>query len=591
MVRPAFPGTMLALAATVVLVLVSVSTPIYKDIYFLSADLGVSVASVSLKGKVTLGVFGYCVEGIGSEAVCEGPRLGYELDSDQIFGNTTSIQLPNSLIKWLTIVLILNPVAAGLAGIVFILGVVAHFREFSTSRVTTWFASIATTVAMLAFIFDIVLFLIAKSRINAVSTDNVSVNAELGKAVWLALAGFILLMLSSCLFGFGNRCMRRRPRQEEKDRMRPKIDYEYAANARKDAEDLEKTETARRNATRNNNSGLPAFPEEEVPLTGVPRQDYDEPESEESHMQTIAGVGTGYRREPAGADQAYPTEGYQQPEYGPRRQQTSSSAAEPFVSMYDGPQQPYSEDQQGYAYGDPPSQRQQMTTVASPPPASLYNHGQQQTGQVYQDMTNPYSPARSPTYPPTAAGAPAAVPSRSDVSTHSNARSALPQPSQQQYEPNQQYNHAQPWIPPVDTRAPILLHQGESSFYSAAQASRDRQSVPANESAHYNSHTPVNGQHRSQYSLSGHRQNGSQASWQARQPSLPAAQQPFGGHVQSPPYDVYEHYQTDSPQGQGQGYAAQPPSSIPFVAERTMSPTPTYGTQDPYPTYGGNVRR
>lgn len=78
-------------------VVVTVSTPIWQKVYFLSADLSVSVSSVSLKGLVKLGTFGYCVEGIGNKAVCEGPRLGYELDSDQIFGSISNrISLPNT---------------------------------------------------------------------------------------------------------------------------------------------------------------------------------------------------------------------------------------------------------------------------------------------------------------------------------------------------------------------------------------------------------------------------------------------------------------------------------------------------------------
>lgn len=77
-------------------VMVSVSTPIVKSIYFLSANLSVSIASVSIKGAVRLGVFGYCVEGIGTTASCVGPQLGYELDANEIFGNTSSISIPNS---------------------------------------------------------------------------------------------------------------------------------------------------------------------------------------------------------------------------------------------------------------------------------------------------------------------------------------------------------------------------------------------------------------------------------------------------------------------------------------------------------------
>lgn len=52
------------------LILVSVSTPLLKSIYFLEANL----SSGSFSGTVRLGAWGYCV---GS--TCTSPKLGYSL--------------------------------------------------------------------------------------------------------------------------------------------------------------------------------------------------------------------------------------------------------------------------------------------------------------------------------------------------------------------------------------------------------------------------------------------------------------------------------------------------------------------------------
>lgn len=405
--------------------------------------------------------------------------------------------------------------------------------------------------------------------------------------------------------------MRNRPDQAEKERMRPRMDYDYAASARKDAEDLEKAEASRRNGNGSGGgSGLPAFPEEEVPLTSVPRQhDMEEQESDESAtMQNIQGVGTGYRREAPisaaddyGSHQVAPQ---QQRENTPYRQNTAASAAVPFVSMYDTPD-PYARNQYGdpnvdtrsepypphaeqsdlgYANHAAAEYRSQMPIVTSP--ASMAGRSNGQAEGVYGQVMNPYraSPttsSRSPTYPPPV--------------QHYSATPAPPTRtmSPQGYHQQQQQQQA-PWIPPVETGTPITLSQGQSSFYDAAQATtRSRQSAAGMPYGGSNSHrnpSATASQHRSQYSSS---------------TSQPQVQRGGGydgplwstGHVQSPPYDVYEHYQTDSPQAggypQASGYPQHhaAPASIPYVPEQSHTPAPTYGTQDPYPSYGGNVAR
>ena len=108
--KAATTGTLVVTAATALMAIVSVSTPIWKSIYFLEANFsgGASGSTDAVQGNVKLGTWGYCN---GNE--CFGPTYGYTLDSDQLLNVASEfISLPNSLIRWLTYVLILHPIGS-----------------------------------------------------------------------------------------------------------------------------------------------------------------------------------------------------------------------------------------------------------------------------------------------------------------------------------------------------------------------------------------------------------------------------------------------------------------------------------------------
>lgn len=69
-------------------------------------------------------------------------------------------------------------------------------------------SGLAATVALAAFIFDIAIFFVAKSRMNSVQGGS----ASIGNAVWLTLVAWILLFFSGCFYGIGRCCIRRRSR-------------------------------------------------------------------------------------------------------------------------------------------------------------------------------------------------------------------------------------------------------------------------------------------------------------------------------------------------------------------------------------------
>lgn len=74
--RPATPGFLVTLAATIILAIVSFSVPILKSIYFLKA----SITEDGFTGSITFGTLGYCLQ-LSNGTTCSSPSVGYELSS------------------------------------------------------------------------------------------------------------------------------------------------------------------------------------------------------------------------------------------------------------------------------------------------------------------------------------------------------------------------------------------------------------------------------------------------------------------------------------------------------------------------------
>lgn len=129
-------------------------------------------------------------------------------DVNALVGDTTTIQIPQVVVKWLTYVLVLHIVAFGLAAIGALFGLLAHVREMAMTCFSSCISGFAASVALVAFIFDIAIFFVAKSRMNSVSGGS----ASIGNAVWLTLVAWVLLFFSGCFYGIGRCCIRRRSR-------------------------------------------------------------------------------------------------------------------------------------------------------------------------------------------------------------------------------------------------------------------------------------------------------------------------------------------------------------------------------------------
>lgn len=73
-IKPATPGFLVTLAATILLAIVVFSVPYLHSIYFLKASLAVE----GQNGDILLGTLGYCMV-LSNGTTCSKPSVGYEL--------------------------------------------------------------------------------------------------------------------------------------------------------------------------------------------------------------------------------------------------------------------------------------------------------------------------------------------------------------------------------------------------------------------------------------------------------------------------------------------------------------------------------
>ena len=81
-------------------------------------------------------------------------------DINALVGDKTAIQIPDVVVKWITYLLVLHIVALVLAAISAFFGLLAHVREMSMTCFSSCISGFAAVVALLAFIFDLVLFFV-----------------------------------------------------------------------------------------------------------------------------------------------------------------------------------------------------------------------------------------------------------------------------------------------------------------------------------------------------------------------------------------------------------------------------------------------
>jgi len=179
--NPAFPGLFFCFAATVLLVIVSISSPVWEKISFLDVTRGTQT--------IHFGVFGYT----GSKA-----SIGYPFAPDRLGFNDS--KLNTGVLHSLTFVLILYPVAAGLAGLSVFFGLCGACYHRAGTVFMSLLSALATVCTLVAWAISMALFGIARNHVR----DHVSGGtAQYGNANWIALGALAALLIGFCTAACG----------------------------------------------------------------------------------------------------------------------------------------------------------------------------------------------------------------------------------------------------------------------------------------------------------------------------------------------------------------------------------------------------
>jgi hypothetical protein len=188
--------------------------------------------------------------------------LGF-IDINGLVGNSLPVKIPTIVVKWITYLLVLHVVALGFAAGSAVFGLLAHVREMAMTCFSTCISGFAAVITLIALIFDIVLFFVAKTRINAIG------HAQIGSAIWLTLGAWALLLFSGCFYTLGRCCMKGRPSTGQPGGNWFRRDAEGGPDKYPDHMHLDavKAEADRKARQKQGEVGLPAFYETQ-PLTG-----------------------------------------------------------------------------------------------------------------------------------------------------------------------------------------------------------------------------------------------------------------------------------------------------------------------------------
>ncbi|MCJ1360484.1 MAG: hypothetical protein MMC33_010489 [Icmadophila ericetorum] len=183
-------GVIFILIAALLLLITTISAPVIGDIAILKVTL--TNSSVLRHSSVTFGTFGHCVLDVApaqtDQDYCYPKHIGYQPATimAQIDGNGFN-RVSADTADGLTRVMILHPIACGVAFIAFLLscgaGVVGSLLGFCV-------AALAWILTLVAMVVDFILFGIIKDHVNS---DGSGSHAFYSVGMWTILAAMILL--------------------------------------------------------------------------------------------------------------------------------------------------------------------------------------------------------------------------------------------------------------------------------------------------------------------------------------------------------------------------------------------------------------
>ncbi|RYP64534.1 hypothetical protein DL771_008723 [Monosporascus sp. 5C6A] len=227
-------GSFLLLVATVLLIVTSISAPAVKNISMLRVDMDGGAANRN-NPVVTFGTFGWCTQNVmGSSDDCSRAHVGY--DPSRVLAENAGVDgLDTSRFRFatarrLTGVMVLHPVAAGLAFISFLLALGAGVVGSLLSALA---ALLTFLVIIVALACDFVAFSIVRHAINEDDNGVPGARARWGSAAWTLVAAAVVAFLGMVVVFFTCCSARLHRRREDTTAAAPKSDYGTPATRRR----------------------------------------------------------------------------------------------------------------------------------------------------------------------------------------------------------------------------------------------------------------------------------------------------------------------------------------------------------------------
>ncbi|OBT47306.1 hypothetical protein VE00_02088 [Pseudogymnoascus sp. WSF 3629] len=178
-------GSFLFLSACVLLIITTITAPVNKNLAILRVDL-------ENGGTVNFGTFGYCIL-TDSGNTCTKSHIGYSpvpvLDT---LGAGNYGSASKNTADALTRVMVLHPVACGLAFLAFLASLGASvFGSLCAALIS----SVAWLVTLVVLVTDFVAWGIVKKKVN----DDGHSHARFEVGIWTLLAAFVVLFLGTLL--------------------------------------------------------------------------------------------------------------------------------------------------------------------------------------------------------------------------------------------------------------------------------------------------------------------------------------------------------------------------------------------------------
>lgn len=118
---------------------------------------------------------------------CFGPQIGYTVPSNLISLTGLSPVIIQVVLQGLFVVLVLHPISAGLSFITFINSLFLGSHAVSISAL--FFAIVTALLSTTVFVIDLVIVLVAKSRIGDIKVAHLAI--DFGNAIWMVLVAVI----------------------------------------------------------------------------------------------------------------------------------------------------------------------------------------------------------------------------------------------------------------------------------------------------------------------------------------------------------------------------------------------------------------